>query len=673
MDGTISRRHKLGSRFAHVVHFTSAFYTSAATAVVAPALPGEPQHVRVFPHNSDALDVSWEAPASDGGSPVTGYTVQWKQAADSWDTAEDVSEETVTGTTHTITGLTQGVEYNVRVIAVNTVGDGPSSVEATGTPRETVPPELLTASVDGKTLTLTFDEALDENSTPATTTFEVTVGDEGRGLDGVSVSDRVVTLNLASAVASGHTVTVSYDAPSEESAARIRDLAGNAAPSFSGQTVTNDASEATEDPGALWSATMTVGLQDDQYGYSFIGPLGQLSETSFSLDGSDYTVKALIRHEDKVGMSLNQAMSSAFLLRAGSAEFASEDASTQDVSKLYIYFWPRGEISWAEGEQVAVSLVLAEEEEQPSAAENNPATGAPTISGTAKGGQTLTADTSGITDADGLPNVSYGYQWLADDAEMEGATESTYTLTDAEVGKTIKIQVSFTDDASTEETITSAATGAVAATVPGQPEHLRVVPHDAQGLDLSWEAPASDGGSPVTGYKVQWKQANGNWDTAEDVSEETGTGTTYTINGLTEGVEYTVRVVAVNDVGDGAPAADATGTPKETVPPQFETPEVDGAALTLTYDEALDQHSAPGTTAFRVTVEKVERTVDRVSVSGSTVVLTLASAVAKGETVVVSYTPSSDEEAPRIRDLAGNPAAGFDSTEGLCCMNIGST
>ena len=26
MDGTISRRHKLGSRFAHVVHFTSAFY-----------------------------------------------------------------------------------------------------------------------------------------------------------------------------------------------------------------------------------------------------------------------------------------------------------------------------------------------------------------------------------------------------------------------------------------------------------------------------------------------------------------------------------------------------------------------------------------------------------------------------------------------------------------------
>ena len=75
--------------------------------------------------------------------------MQWKRAADSWDTPADVSEETVTGTTHTITGLTDGVEYAVRVIAVNDVGDGPPSDEATGTARETTPPELSTATVDG--------------------------------------------------------------------------------------------------------------------------------------------------------------------------------------------------------------------------------------------------------------------------------------------------------------------------------------------------------------------------------------------------------------------------------------------------------------------------------------------------------------------------------------------
>ena len=42
---------------------------------------------------------------------------------------------------------------------------------------------------------------------------------------------------------------------------------------------------------------------------------------------------------------------------------------------------------------------------------NSAATGAPTISGTAEVGQTLTADTSGIADADGLAGVSFNYQW----------------------------------------------------------------------------------------------------------------------------------------------------------------------------------------------------------------------------------------------------------------------
>ena len=97
------------------------------------------------------------------------------------------------------------------------------------------------------------------------------------------------------------------------------------------------------------------------------------------------------------------------------------------------------------------------------AAANNPATGLPSISGTAQAGETLTAGTSGIADADGLTSVEYSYQWLADDADIQGATNSTYDLTDHEVGKAVKVKVSFTDDADNDETLTSAATGTVAA------------------------------------------------------------------------------------------------------------------------------------------------------------------------------------------------------------------
>ena len=92
---------------------------------------------------------------------------------------------------------------------------------------------------------------------------------------------------------------------------------------------------------------------------------------------------------------------------------------------------------------------------------DTPATGAPTISGTAQVGETLTASTSGISDADGLTNVTYTYQWLADDTEIDGATSSTYLVQSTDNGKVIKVRVDFRDDASTRESLTSAGTAAV--------------------------------------------------------------------------------------------------------------------------------------------------------------------------------------------------------------------
>ena len=88
---------------------------------------------------------------------------------------------------------------------------------------------------------------------------------------------------------------------------------------------------------------------------------------------------------------------------------------------------------------------------------NSPASGQPTISGTAHVGETLTADTSGISDDDGLKNATFSYQWLADDADISGATGSTYTLVAADAGKAIKVRVTFTDDTGNKETRSSAA------------------------------------------------------------------------------------------------------------------------------------------------------------------------------------------------------------------------
>ena len=96
---------------------------------------------------------------------------------------------------------------------------------------------------------------------------------------------------------------------------------------------------------------------------------------------------------------------------------------------------------------------------------NDPATGAPAITGTAQMGQTLTAVTTGIVDVDGLTSPTYGYQWIRVDddgtsnpTDIAGAASGTYTQVRADVGKKLRVKVSFTDDDGNDEELTSAAT-----------------------------------------------------------------------------------------------------------------------------------------------------------------------------------------------------------------------
>ena len=88
--------------------------------------------------------------------------------------------------------------------------------------------------------------------------------------------------------------------------------------------------------------------------------------------------------------------------------------------------------------------------------DNTPADGAPAVTGTLSQGETLTADTSGITDdTDGLSNVFYHYQWIRDDGtdvtELAGETGPTYTTTADDVDNDIQVRVVFDDDGGNQE------------------------------------------------------------------------------------------------------------------------------------------------------------------------------------------------------------------------------
>ena len=129
-------------------------------------------------------------------------------------------------------------------------------------------------------------------------------------------------------------------------------------------------------------------------------------------------------------------------------------------------FDPDGWSTWSkpadllcfETENPATSQQQAGSDQQ-AEAENSPATGKPAITGGAEVGETLSASTAAIDDANGLTSDTFSYQWSRDDGststDISDATTSTYTLQEEDLDRQVSVTVSFTDDAGYQEMLTS--------------------------------------------------------------------------------------------------------------------------------------------------------------------------------------------------------------------------
>jgi VCBS repeat-containing protein len=94
---------------------------------------------------------------------------------------------------------------------------------------------------------------------------------------------------------------------------------------------------------------------------------------------------------------------------------------------------------------------------------NDAPTGTVTITGTVAEDQVLTANVSTLADADGLGALHYQWQRNAGSGFVNvGTDQATYTLGDSDVGATIRVVTTYTDQHGTAESKTSAATAAVA-------------------------------------------------------------------------------------------------------------------------------------------------------------------------------------------------------------------
>ena len=189
---------------------------------------------------------------------------------------------------------------------------------------------------------------------------------------------------------------------------------------------------------------------------------------------------------------------------------------------------------------------------------NDLPTGSVAVSGTASEGAVLTADISALRDADGLPEDAdgYSYQWQRNtgaDGDFENianATARTYTLGDADVGQTVRVQVRYTDGNNTPESVTSVAS-AVVTNVNDQPTGSVAVNGSAsEGAVLTADTAAlvdNDGLPDAAGYSYQWQRNTGADGDFENIAGETAR--TYTLGDAD--VDQTVRVQVSYTDGNG--------------------------------------------------------------------------------------------------------------------------
>ena len=494
------------------------------------------------------------------------------------------------------------------------------------------PPRLAAATVAGTSLTLTFTEPLDTASEPVPGDFSVTVASASRSVSDVSISGSAVVLTLANAVTPGETVTVSYTPGTNP----LRSAAGTGVGALPDLPVTNN---------ALPVLSVVDAAASEGDAVEFTVTMSQASAQQVTVEYATSSVTAT------QGTDFTETTGT-LAIAAGDTEGTVSVPTTQDTR--------------VEGDET-FALTL-------SGAAN----------ATLSGGSATLAATGTIENDDLALGVEVSPSWrlvppgltagdsfrllfisstTRDAADAEIATYDTHVQTAAANGGS-EIQAFSAEFKALGSTSAIDARDNTATTYtssdPGVPIYWldgdKVADDYSDFYDGDWgsNAPKTESGTAgAAGIEV----FTGSFD------DGTNAGPRHI--GRTAG--NNVRVGKPGTAGEELDSGGDRGKSEElafyglssvftvsaSAPPRLAAATADGPFLTLTYNEPLNATSEPAPGDFSVRVENASVTVTEVSISGSEVVLTLASAVKPSDGVSVSYTPGTNP----IQNTVGTVAA----------------
>ena len=542
--------------------------------------PGAPTIGTVTP-GTGTLAVSWTAPSSDGGAPVTAYDLRHiETSADetvdsNWTVIDDIWTTGGGMLQHTLTGLTGGTQYDLQVRAVNNAGDGPWSATVTGTPTTATDYDaddngLIEVGSLAQLDAIRWD--LDGNGTPASANASAY---------GAAFPNAASGMGCPSSGCTGYELTTNLDF----------DTNGDGKTDIAGDIYWNG--------GAGWEpiGTGPISYSSDGFTATFDGNGYTISSLFIGRSATDYV--GLFGAVAGAGVIQNVGLTDVDVTGGSGvgglagenggrivSSYAAGTVSGQDAGGLV------GKNLWNDRKGIIVASY---------------ATGAITgtsVDGSAGGlvghhsGRIITSYAAGtVTDERGREGGGlvgsleigtlgrgriFASYWdrttnRGDGVGGEGKTTAEIQSPTGYTGIYADWNVDLDGDGTGDDpwdfgtssqypVLKVFAAGVDEPRSPGASAIGSVTP-GVGSLSLSWTAPSSDGGSAITAYDLRHietsadETVDSNWTVMDDVWTTGGGTFQYTLTGLTGGTQYDIQVRAVNAAGDGPWSATATGTP----------------------------------------------------------------------------------------------------------------
>ena len=508
--------------------------------------PGAPSIDSVTP-DDEMLTVAWSAPASDGGRDITSYDVRYirsdapSKADANW--TEQDSIWTSGALRYILSGLTNGVDYDVQVRAVNAVGAGPWSGTGAGKPLTTPSAPTIDSVTPGdETITVAWSAPADTGGSEITGYDLRYIRSDATDKSDANwtVRDSVWTSGALRYILGGLTNGVRYDlqirAVNQAGDGQWSGTISGAPQTIPAAPTIDSVTPGDETLTIAWSApTDTGGTTIQGYDARYIrSDAGDKSDANWTERDSIWTSGALQYTVSSLTNGVRYDVQLRAVTSAGDGPWSATASATPQT-----------------------------------------APDAPTINLITLGDGALAVSWSAPSDTGGSAITSYDVRYIRSDAPDKSDANWTvqdsiwtsgvlrYTLGSLTNGVGHDVQVRAVN--ASGDGPWSATASATPQTVTDAPTINLITPGDGT-LAVSWSPPAEDGGAAITSYDLRYIRSDAldkpddNWTVREDIWSSGPLS--YELDSLTNGVGYDVQVRAVNTAGDGPWSATATDTPR---------------------------------------------------------------------------------------------------------------